>query len=214
MRDILFLLNGSDHSMEVIPSSNHDGKWCIIEDWYQYDDDGNMLSAPMSEKVVKDNLTLEEAEQFLIDTQKKDNNWIWYEDFYNYHPTKTESSNKYIKSFREAVEKLEEDDGNPSLLQAMNYNIDNDEMEYDDRFKDLGEHIFDVYDEAYNLYHRDYNDNKKVEKVVNLLHTAWRYLLAEHRYKDLYRNKFVNKPYYDDEPDYDLQNADYDYQNK
>lgn len=37
--------------------------------------------------------------------------------------------NKYIKEFRESIEKLQEDDGNSSLFQALDYNLDNDELQ-------------------------------------------------------------------------------------
>jgi len=137
----------------------------------------------------------------------------WINSLYESVNNKDKFSNKYIKSFREAVEKLEEDDGNPGLLQAIDYDMDNDQMKHDDRFWNLMRKVQDVYVIAYDLY-REYEDNKKLKKVKDLLYDADMYLSGE-RNKNLDRNEFVSTSHYNHiEPEYDFQNADYDYLNK
>lgn len=55
-------------------------------------------------------------------------------------------NSKYIKSFREAVEKLEEDDGNPSITQAIDYDINNAEFEDDPASEAIINEIKDLFD--------------------------------------------------------------------
>ena len=116
----------------------------------------------------------------------------------------SEYTNKYVLAFREAVEKLEEDDGNPSLLQAIDYDADNDEMQHDRKFKELNNKIFDAYQIAGDLLHV-YKGNKKLEKIKNLLDDVWAYSYEELR-KDLDRNDIVT---YEDDWYYNPQNHDY-----
>ena len=58
------------------------------------------------------------------------------------------STNRYVKAFKEAVEKLEEDNGNPSIPQAIGYDINNVEFEEDPYNKDVIDGIKALYDAA------------------------------------------------------------------
>ena len=118
--------------------------------------------------------------------------------------------NKYIKAFREACEKLEEDDGNPSLMQAIDYDVDNDEIRHD---KILHEEMIKWIDDLSGLLLEigpyidnsgRFKNNKKLEKFKNLIREAWRYGIREF-------TKDVNDNYI--RADEGENNFGYDYQN-
>lgn len=75
------------------------------------------------------------------------------------------------KRLLETVTNLKEDDGNPSLFQALNYDIDNDEIGHDEK---LHSELFELVDQLANIrdkfdqLSKKYN-NKKIEKIADLV---------------------------------------------
>ena len=122
----------------------------------------------------------------------------------------SKSTNKYVLAFRESCKKLEEDDGNPSLMQAIDYDVDNDEIRNDKILheemtkwiEDLSGLLLDI--DPYIHDNGRFKNNKKLEKFKNLIREAWRYGINEF-------TKDVNDNYI--KADEGENNFSYDYQN-
>jgi len=125
--------------------------------------------------------------------------------------------NKYIKAFREACEKLEEDDGNPSRMQALNYDIDNEELqnEQENLSKALG-----FLGKAYYLIvtiKNEYPENKKIINLLNKIKDSQAYIEDLRTNPDHNRIKGFYRDHFDKNQNYkyrDLQNDDYKYFDK
>lgn len=122
--------------------------------------------------------------------------------------------NKYIKEFRESIEKLQEDDGNSSLFQALDYNLDNDELQ--DHENEINNEVWNTIVEIDNcIYRLKKIPNIKVKKFVEKLNDAVTYIKNEHNKSPNY-NEYVTTSELDNVGDYiyshdrfDLQNNDY-----
>lgn len=76
--------------------------------------------------------------------------------------------NEYRKAFREAVEKLKETDGNPSLTTVLDYDIDNAEICEDKEAQQICKNLNNIWRQMYKLYEK-YSNNKKLIKIFNNL---------------------------------------------
>lgn len=97
------------------------------------------------------------------------------------------------KKFIEAIANLKEDDGNPSMLQALDYNMDNEEAYL--RFEKIANTLSEIMDDLHNRIEKYYPDNEKLKKLYNLIHAAYIYAHDEgyknldvNGIKDIYKN--------------------------
>ena len=105
------------------------------------------------------------------------------------------------KRFIETITNLKEDDGNPSMLQALDYNIDNEEAYL--RLEKTALALEDIMDDLHKSIEKFYPDNRKLKKLYNLIHAAFVYA-----YNEGYKNLEVNG-IKDVDKNVDLSNADY-----
>jgi hypothetical protein len=127
-----------------------------------------------------------------------------------------ESTNKYVLAFRESCKKLEEDDGNPSLMQAMDYDMDNYDLIHDEElsneFRKITLRLNNLKNEIFSLANK-YN-NLKLKKLGEKLENVFEEILKERDkgYDFEGNNEFRSKHEYLDGTEYhDEQNADHQY---
>lgn len=87
--------------------------------------------------------------------------------------------NKYVQLFRESAKKLEEDIGNPSIMQAIDYDMDNAEIKNDKilnkEFIKWMENLSSLLMDIDDYLKGRFKGNKKLKEFKELIHGAWRY---------------------------------------
>lgn len=119
--------------------------------------------------------------------------------------------NKYIRIFREACQKLEEDIGNPSIMQAIDYDIDNAEIKNDKilnkEFIKWMENLSSLLMDIDGYLRGRFKGNKKLKEFKELIREAWRYGIDNY-VKDPDDNEIRHFGNEDHGNDYDLSNND------
>jgi len=106
--------------------------------------------------------------------------------------------NKYIRIFKEACQKLEEDIGNPSVTQAIDYDMDNYEVDfYDDGLVKIDNILEKAENDLQHLAWNKYKGNKKLQKALDKLEDLRYYLFNEFCDKRPNNNKYVGKGFVD-----------------
>ena len=142
-------------------------------------------------------------------TQEKINKHL---DFFRKNKM-SESTNKYVLAFRESCRKLEEDDGNPSVTQVIDYDMDNEEVDYNEDLKPIIEDLDNIEWKIIHLQ-KKYPDNKKLERVRYQLTDIMDHINNEFFWKKPSQNDYVGSGFIDGfgEDDYktwDVTNVDH-----
>ena len=127
----------------------------------------------------------------------------------------SESTNKYVLAFREACEKLEEDDGNPSVTQVIDYDVDNEEVDYwNSGLKEISDTLMKVKHDLADITWNKYKHNKKLNKALDKLEDLIYYLFNEFADKSPTNNEYVGSGFVDglssdDYTTWDVANVDH-----